>query len=180
MEEFDIGPDLGQDQLAQLRNKIGEMIDQQALVDDLEEQVKQAKEHLHALRTRHVPDLMAEMQVDQMRFRGYDISVADLVSGSLPKEESARQRAIEWLEAHEAGGLIKTDLQLSFGKGQEQEASKLYSELAEMGYPVFANRNVHPQTLMAWARQQLAEGEPLDPEVLGLYVGKVAKLKVVK
>lgn len=179
-DEFDIEVQPAGSELERLHKVLNELIDQQQMVEELQQHLNSAKEHLHHLRTRQVPDMMAEIQSDHFTFRGYEIKIDDLVSGSLPKDPEAKQRAIAWLEQHDAGGLVKTELSIGFGRSQHNEALNLYARLAEEGLPVLAESGVHPQTLAAWARKRLEEGEPLDPETLGLFVGKVAKLKVVK
>lgn len=187
MEEVDLEAEFQVEQpssdavLLRLRTKIQEMLDQYQLVDQLESDLSQAKQALHELRTSTVPSLMAEIQSDHFAFRGYDIKIEDLVSGSLPKEPAAREKAIEWLEAHDAGGLLKIEVSVAFGKGAAKEAYSLAKELEnEKKLAPSLLQSVHPQTLMAWARQQIQDGNEIDPEVLGLYVGKIAKIKELK
>lgn len=178
--EFDIAPEVEDTQLVRLRQELHRMIGQSQLVEQLEADLAQAKKLLHEIRTKNVPDIMAEIQSDHFNFGGYEVKVEDFVSGSLPKDPEKKQKAIDLLSEYGADGLLKTELSLEFGKSQHNEAINLYHELQEQGYGAFINSTVHPMTLMSWAKQRLRDGEEIDLEALGLYAGKVAKLKVLK
>lgn len=187
MQEIDLGAEFEQeaapsvDLLEQLHEQLEAMIEQSQLVELLEGDLVKAKQLLHEQRTQTVPKLMAQIQSDHFTFRGYEIRVEDLVSGSLPKDPVAKQKAIAWLEAHDAGGLLKTEVSVAFGRGSVEQAQELFTELErDKKLAPTMVRSVHPQTLMAWARSKIADGEEIEPEVLGLYVGKIAKLKVLK
>ena len=124
---------------------------------------------------------MAEAQLTQFATAsGVTIKVEDFVSGSLPKESGKRDAAIKWLEANDGGDIIKNEISLSFEKSQHNEALALASDIRAQGYEVDVTSGVHPQTLMAWARERLKGGEALEPETLGLFVGRKASYKVPK
>ena len=179
-DEFDVGEaPASPDKIDALNASLEEAIELEQMVEQMEEDLKAAKKSLHALRSTRIPDMMDEMGMDSVTFRGWKVTLSDFVSGSLPKEPEAQQRAVDWLEKEGAGGLIKTDVSMAFGKSQHNEALDLAGRLQEEGYAARVNSGVHPQTLMSFARERLRNGEPLDIETLGLYVGKVAKMKRV-
>lgn len=131
------------------------------------------------LKTRALPDAMAEAQMSNFSLEdGTTIKVDDFVSGSLPKEEPERGRAIKFLEDNEAGSLIKNVMTVSFEKSQHEEATALANRLRSEGYDVEVKSDVHPQTYMAWARDALKQGVNLDPDLLNLFIGRVAKLDI--
>lgn len=180
MDEFDVGAaDAAPDKLDVLNAALAEAIDLELAVAQLEEDLKAAKKALHTLRSSRIPDIMDELGMDSVTFRGWKVTISDFVSGSLPKDPEANARAIQWLEAEDAGGLIKTDLSLAFGRSQHNEALDLAGRLEAEGLAPAVKSSVHPQTLHSFARERIRNGESLDVEVLGLYVGKVAKMKQV-
>lgn len=170
---------LAPDALARLNEKLAEAIDLKNAVDQMEDDLTAAKKQLNALNTQVIPDMMAELGMDEVTQRGWKIKVGEFVSGSLPKDEEARARAIRWLEDHDAGELLKTNLSVGFSKSQHNVALDLAAHISERGYPAKVESTVHPQTLLGFARERLKNGEPLDTEVLGLYTGRVAKFKRV-
>ncbi len=52
--------------------------------------------------------------------------------------------------------------------------------LIEAGYTVEKKQAVHPQTLLAWARKELKEGNIIDLAVMGLQQVTIAKVKAPK
>lgn len=167
------------DALASLNNKLAEAIALKEMVDQMEEDLAAAKQSLQSLNTQVIPDMMAELGMDEVVQRGWKIKVGEFVSGSLPKEADKRQKAIDWLTEHDAGDLLKTHLGLDFSRNQHNEALALAADLEKAGLAPKVDSTVHPQTLLAFARERLKNGEPLDTETLGLYTGRVAKFKRV-
>lgn len=147
--------------------------------DQLEEDLKATKQQLQHLNTQIIPDMMAELGMEKVVQRGWEVKVDEFVSGTLPKPEGLRKAAIDWLVDHEAGDLLKTHLSVDFTRNQHNEALNLASQIEEQGFAPKVESTVHPQTLMAFARERIKNGEPIDTEVLGLYTGRVAKFKKV-
>lgn len=179
-DEFDVEGPVPTDKLDELHKLLEEAIALDRLVEQQEEDLKNSKGVLHRLRTARIPDLMTELQMTELTFRGWKVQVDDFVSGSLPKDEAKRAAAISWLEAHDASGLIKTEISVQFGRSEHNLATSVYQQLVESGHTTTMEATVHAQTLQSFARQRIKGGEDIDPEVLGLYVGKVAKMKEVK
>lgn len=167
------------DALARLNEKLAEAIDLKLATDQLEEDLAAAKKQLNNLNTTVIPDMMAELGMEECTQRGWKVKVGEFVSGSLPKDEARLNQAIRWLEEHDAGELIKTSLSVIFTKSQHNEALSLAGQIEQQGFAPNVSSTVHPQTLMAFARERLKNGEDLDTEVLGLYTGRVAKFKRV-
>jgi len=177
--EFDVGgASAPSDKLDVLNKYLEEAISLSEVIERLEGDLKVAKSALHSLSTETIPDLMLELSLDEAKFRGWSVKVEEFVSGTLPKDDDKRAVAIRWLEENEAGGLIKTSLSLDFAKSQHNEALSIAAGLEEEGYAPTVKSDVHVQTLRAFARERLRNGQEL-PDLLGLYVGKTTKLKRV-
>lgn len=180
-DEFDVGgASAPPDKMDALNAALEEAVALEQAVAQMEDDLKVAKKALNGLKGGRIPDLMDELQMDEVSFRGWKVKIDDFVSGSLPKEGDRHEQAVRWLEEHGAGGLIKTDLTLAFGKSQHNEALDLAGRLEAEGLAPSVKSGVHTQTLHAFARERIRNGDPLDIEVLGLYVGKVAKMKQVQ
>jgi hypothetical protein len=178
--EFDMGTSATDDALAKVRASIRELISMDEMVKQMEEDLSAAKKQLHSLRTGRIPDLMAEIQSDRFNHAGYEVKLSDFVSGSLPKDPEKLAGAISYLEGCGGGGIIKTEVKLHFPKSEHEEAVELAHDLENRGFAPDVKSGVHPQTLQAFARQKLEAGESIDPAKLGLFTGKVAKIKKVK
>lgn len=147
-------------------------------IDTLEEQVKELRLAYNDMRQRVLPEAMAKLGLLKFSLEdGTEIKVEEFVGGGLPKEAEAKEKAIDWLVENGAGGIIKTGVSLTFGRDQYDEALALTADLKAKGLPVEMGTGVHPQTLHAFVRERLRNGEPLDQQTLGVFVGRVAKFK---
>ena len=155
-DEFDVGEAAASpDKLEALNASLEEAIELEGAVAQMEEDLKATKKALHALRSSRIPDMMDEMGMDSLTFRGWKVSIQDFVSGGIPKEPEAHERAVRWLENEGAGGLIKTNLSIAFGKSQHNEALDLASRLQEEGHAPSVSSGVHPQTLHSFASERV-------------------------
>ncbi len=180
-EEFDFGPPVAAaEPLKALQTFIQEAIDLEALAEQQENELKATKAALQRLKTGQIPDLMAEIQADKINFRGWEVQVSDFVSGSLPKDDCAREKAIGLINEYGAGGIIKTEVVVQFGRSQHNHAVSFYQSLVEAGHSAEMKRGVHSQTLQKFARERIEAGEQIDLESLGLFTGKFARWKEAK
>lgn len=177
MDEFQTEP-VASDRLARLTEKLRTMLQMQRMIANMEEDLDAAKKGLHELAAKQIPDLMMELQIDSLSLDGgYKVEIKDFVSGSLPKDEEKRKEAIKWLEAHEGGDLITTDVIVSFGRKQHNQAYAFIADVQEkQGVQPDIKEGVHPKTLAKFAREKIQNGEEIDLQKLGLFAGRIAKL----
>lgn len=154
-------------------------------VEDLEAQLKAAKASLHALTTTRIPEMMLnEMSMLETSFmvgnRQWKVAIKDFVAGSLPKEDAEKRAlAIKWLETHEGGDLIKTEITITFNREEHARAKALAERLRKAGFTPQLESSVHASTLKSFALERLRSGAEIDAETLGLHVGKLAKFTLV-
>lgn len=143
------------------------LVDAEKKTSEADQALKQAKEKERVLREETLPGMMQELGVKKMALEdGSEITVAQEVYASVPADR--KETAWAWLEANNFGGLIKTEVQVAFGKGELEEARKLLDDLATIGITNGTiSRDVHPQTLKAFLKEQLASPKTeLDEEEL--------------
>lgn len=166
--------------LDRLHEYADEAIALEQIVNQLQADLDVASKALNAIKTKTLPELMTELGMESLTRNGQVFETHDFVSGSLPKDEDKRQKAIAWLEANGGAGLIKTNLSMAFGKDDREEAIRIYKLLKSNGVEPQADTGVHSATLQAFARERLKNGETIDTETLGLYTGRVVKIKEAK
>ena len=180
-EEFDVGGGGGEksppDSLARLTDMARELLQMEEVVEQMESDLKAAKSSLQSMRTGRIPDLMNEIGIGSITVNNRTVELFDFVSGSLPKDPERRLKAINWLESVGAGGLLKTEVSVEFSRNQHNTALALADDLRNQGFAPIALSNIAPQTLLKFARDRIASGEEIDFDILGLYTGKVAKVK---
>lgn len=141
-----------------------------------EAKVKELKEiHRRAIELE-LPEAMSEAGLSSFTTgTGRKVSLETFVSGSIPKARQAE--AFSWLRENGHGGLIKRELTIAFGKGEDQRATEIREFLEHRNLPVEDKESVHSSTLAAWARECLASGEAIPQELLGVYSAIRAKIK---
>lgn len=139
--------------------------------------LQEAKRIERNLREQEIPDYMQELGIASMKLEsGAIISFKDDVR--LEWDHAKKEKAFAWLEAHEFGGLIKTEVSVAFGKGELEQARQLLEKLAEeTGKEAQLTRDVHYQTMCAFLREQISEGASIPLEEWGAVSIKKATVR---
>lgn len=144
-------------------------------VDEAERVLSQLKERARELREESIPMAMTELGLEELKLdTGEKITIKQDVYASIPVAQ--RATAYAWLEDHGHGGLIKTKVEILFGKGEMEEAKALLETLQGDGLEPTLNREVNSQTLKAWLREMLSNGESVPLETFGARPVSVAKV----
>ena len=153
---------------------------------DLEERIKEAEDVLKGLQDRlfrvsgvDIPTKMDEIGVSDFLLKsGERVKVVRGAKASIPKARLAE--AIKWLTDNGAGSLVKTKLQVDFGREEMEEAQKLCAELNDRGLDASSTMGVHPMTLSAYVREQMEQGVNLPADVLGIIEYATTKITAPK
>lgn len=165
------------DQLTALGVVAQQALDIKAHIDMLKEAQKAANEELHALLSKTLPDMISGAGLSEFTLKGgATIQLKEYVSGSLPKDDEARETALEWIRDHGGETLLKTKVVAEFGKGTGNQVAATLAALRDLDVDFSAREDIHPQTLYAWARERLRAGQPVAFETLGLEAGRMAKI----
>lgn len=148
-------------------------------VEAAEERLKSLKEQLRSIERGKLPEALSRFRLTHFGIEGGgEISVKDEVYAGITEDH--RAEAFRWLETSGNDDIIKNEVSLNFGKGQDDQASDLIDLLNERGYSFDRKRAVHPQTLKAFVRHALEEGVPIPFDTFSIHVDKVAKIKLKK
>lgn len=162
--------------LAQITNTAKELRDAQAEVKSVESMLKLAQDRVRVLEEIQLPLLMDEAKQKELVTQdGWRVTRSEVVRASISNENMPR--AVAWLEANGQGSIVKRELKLAFGKGEEQKAAEALDVLQEHHFIPTDKQSVHAQTLGAVVRELLAEGRELPMDILGIYVQPTVKQK---
>jgi hypothetical protein len=145
-----------------------------------EEDLKEKKERARNLREESIPMAMQELGLLDLKLTtGEKVSIKQDVYSAIAAEN--KPQAFQWLEDHDFGGLIKTEVSIAFGKGELDKAIELAEKLrTEDELEASLTRNVHAQTMGAFLREQMADVEKSKDFPLDLFGARpvwVAKIK---
>ncbi len=167
---------LTNDELAQVTALAELQVVQENEVENLEEELKAAKERLRKTSDVDLPNVMAEIGMSAFTLtNGHKITIKEEVYASIPKDE--QERAFAWLRNHEFGALIKNQIIAEFGKGEDEAAHEAAMLLAEHGWKPTQKESVHPMTLKAFIREQLSEGREVPLDFFGATIVNRAVIK---
>jgi hypothetical protein len=148
-------------------------------IEQIEAQLKGLKDIGRKLREESIPELMREVGMKSFKMEdGTSIDTKEEVFASIP--EAHREAAFKWLEEHDLGSVVRTEVKAQFGMGELEKAEALTMELLQQELNVTLARNVHPQTLKALIKEQLAAGKDVPLDLFGARPVSVAKVTLPK
>lgn len=176
----DVKREVGDNSLKAIRALGEKLRDLHQEVANYEDLIRVKKAEINEMEKNAVPQLMTEIGLKEFTLEdGSFVEIKDVVSGSIPKDNA--NAALKWLRDNGFADLIKSQIEVLFNKGEEKKAVNILLKLREE-YEVQAalTSGVHAQTLCAWAREQLSQGKEIPLELLGIWVGRRAKMKLAK
>ncbi len=165
--------------------RLSALVEAQIMIEDeidrLTGELDRQKAMLTKVRTDEIPSLMEELGFSKiLTVRGDSVELKDVVQASVPKDGERRDRALQWLRDSGHGDLIKNQVFVVFGRGEDETAEDLLRDLHERGMDAQRKVEVHPMTLAALVRTLRAEGAEVNAEDLNLYEGRISKIKRAK
>jgi hypothetical protein len=142
-------------------------------IEDAEAHVKALKQEKHKLSVENIPALMDEMGVERLDVDGVTVVRKMMVHASIPSDR--KDEAFGWLRSEGLDDIIKNDVTVSFGKGQDNVAGDLIGRLEAEGYDPSQKTYVHPSTLRAFVKERFENGKPIDLDMFGAFVANAQK-----
>ena len=152
--------------------------DQDQLTIDInakEEELKSLKLQKHKMSTEQIPAMMDEMGVQRLDVENLSVSLKPLINASIPP--TRREEAYQWLRENDLDDIIKNDVILSFGKGEDNIAGDIMYDLEQRGMHPEKKTHIHSMTLKAFIRERVEKGLPIDLDLFGAYVARIADIK---
>ncbi len=148
-------------------------------VADLERQFKESKKELLRLTDEELPASMAEMGLASFTLDdGSTIDVKPTYGASILVAN--REKAYDWLRDHGYDDIIKNNVAVSFGRGEDDMAGAFKSLAEKEGYSAQQDTSIHSQTLRAFVRERIEAGDEFPMDLFGAYVGQRAVIKGAK
>ena len=154
------------------------VIQLQKLEDEIvtsEEHLKRKKEKADKLSQIAIPEVMDALKMKTMKLAdGSAIEIKEIYSATIPIDK--KEGAFNWLRDHDLGDLIKNEITVSFGRGEDNKASD-YADLAKgHGLEPTQKLKVEPMTLKALFRERSENNEELPSEHFNLFKGNKTKI----
>jgi hypothetical protein len=145
---------------------------------DLEDEIANAEESLKKLKEKakvEIPAMMDDMQITKLKLKdGEQVEIKKIYGASIPKDQQGA--AFTWLRNNGLGDVIKNDITVTFGRGEDNKAAA-YADLAKgQGFEPVQKIGVNPMTLKALVRERLENGQDVPEELFKPFEGNQTKI----
>lgn len=144
-------------------------------IEMAEATMKILKQERQKLTTELIPGVMDAMGVERIDVDGVMVTRKLIVSASIP--EARKEEAFNWLREHQLDDIIKNDVIVSFGRGEDNAAKNAVGILREQGFDPETKTHIHAMTLKAFVKERVEDGKPIDLDLFGAYVVNAADIR---
>jgi hypothetical protein len=140
-----------------------------------EESINKLKEQARILSQVEIPAMMQEMHITKLKLKdGESVEVKPFYSATIIPE--VQEQAFTWLRNNGLGDIIKNDITVTFGRGEDNKAAQ-YAVLARgQGFEPVQKVGVHAQTLKAVVRERIESGQDMPSDLFKTFAGNQTKI----
>ncbi len=144
-------------------------------IERLESRVKDIKQKADKISSEIIPELLAEQGLSSLKLAdGSGVDVKKTYSCTVKKDST--ESAYKWLRENGLGDLIKNEVAVTFGKGEDNKAEQLLSLAEQEGYEPQQKQKVEPMTLKALYRERVEAGLDMPSEFFHTFVKDQTKI----
>ena len=150
----------------------------------LQDDIERAEEHVDNLKkmaddisSRVIPELLAEQGLSSLKLAdGSSVTVKREYRCTLPKEDERRQSAYNWLRENGLGDIIKNNVIVTFGRGEDDKAQRLLDLAASNGFEPNQKSDVAWNTLTALFQERVESGLDMPSDVFSTWIKDTTKI----
>jgi len=146
-------------------------------IAELEDKLKKKKEEADHISSKVIPELLAEQGLSEIKLAdGSKVSVKQEFRATLPKDEVRRDAAYQWLRDQALVDIIKNNVSVTFGKGEDDKAKSLIDLAVANGYEPSQKSDVAWNTLTALYEERVKAGLDMPSDVFSLWIKDKTKI----
>jgi len=144
-------------------------------IERLEAEVKKYKEKADKISSEIIPNLLAEQGLSSLKLAdGSGVEVKKAYSCTVKKDSV--ESAYGWLRDNGLGDLIKNEVAVQFGKGEDTRANDLLELAVQEGFEPSQKQKVEPMTLKALFRERIEAGLDMPSDFFHTFVKDQTKI----
>lgn len=151
---------------------------------NIEDEISRTEETLKNLKTtaddigsRVIPELLAEQGLSSIKLAdGSSVTVKREYRCTLPKEDDRRELAYKWLRDQNLGDIIKNNVSVTFGRGEDNKAQQLLDLAASNGFNPQQKSDVAWNTLTALFQERVESGLDMPSDVFSTWIKDKTKI----
>ena len=158
-----------------LANQVKKLRDLEDKIKADEQALKNKEKEMERISGEVIPTLLSEMGLSSLKLAdGSAVDVKPYYRASILIKN--QEVAYNWLRQNGLGDIIKNDVTVSFGSGEDNKAAE-YANLAKgQGYQPTQKLKVEPMTLKALVRERIENGKDMPMDIFNVFVGNRTKL----
>jgi hypothetical protein len=142
---------------------------------NMEKDLKKLKEEADKIGSEIIPNLLAEQGLSSLKLAdGSSIDIRKSYNCTIKKDQV--ESAFKWLRDNGLGDLIKNEVAVQFGKGEDNKAEQLLGLAVREGYEPSQKQKVEPMTLKALYRERIEAGLDMPSEFFNTFVKDQTKI----
>ena len=147
----------------------------QSEIKNLEDRIKDLKKDEKHFSTIVIPKMMEDMNLSTVKHKdGSEISVKKIYSATIKAEKKAE--AIQWLRNNGLGDIVKNEITVNFGQGEENKAMAYATLARESGYEPSQKEAVHAGTLRVTMEDWKNKGNDVPEDLFWTFDGSQTKV----
>jgi len=156
------------DNIQSLADQVEKLEDLNVRLEAQEQIIKDTKKEIDRLSGEVIPTMMSEMGLSELKLQdGSHLKVSTSYKASIT--EANKEMAFNWLRENGLGDIIKNEINVSFGRNEDNKAAE-YAELARsQGLQPTQKMKVEPMTLKALVRERIEAGQEMPTEIFGVF-----------
>ena len=142
---------------------------------NMEKDLKKLKEKADKIGSEIIPNLLAEQGLSSLKLAdGSSIDIRKSYNCTIKKDQV--ESAFQWLRDNGLGDIIKNEVAVQFGKGEDNKAEQLLGLAVREGYEPSQKQKVEPMTLKALYRERIEAGLDMPSEFFNTFVKDQTKI----
>ena len=144
-------------------------------IETLEQQIKFKKEKADKISSEIIPNLLAEQGLSSLKLAdGSSIDIRKSYNCTIKKDQM--ELAYNWLRENGLGDIIKNEVAVQFGKGEDNKAEQLLTLAEQEGYEPTQKQKVEPMTLKALFRERVEAGLDMPSQLFNIFIKDQTKI----
>ena len=151
--------------------------DKEDEIAELEDKLKSKKQEADVISSEVIPELLKEQGLNEIKLAdGSSVKVKTEYRATIPKDDLKREQALQWLRDQGLGDIIKNNVSVTFGKGEDNKAKHLLDLAAENGYEPQQKSDVAWNTLTALYEERIQAGLDMPSDNFNLWIKDKTKI----
>ena len=141
-----------------------------------ESKLKELKAQEKYINNFTIPEIMNKMNLSTVKLKdGSELSIKKVYSATMKADQKAE--AIQWLRENGLGDIVKNEITVNFGQGEENKAMTYVNLAKGQGYEPSQKEAVHAMTLKVTMEDWKNKGKEVPEDLFWTFEGNQTKIK---